>query len=264
MNENENERMVYKIKISSGLFFIVLVCQNHREMNLQRTILKHKNGRINQGRHCTHHRRIFRSSVLHSLFTCGCWIISLSIARGQTIERFIHFVQSQRTPFKSIALMRIISFAWRIAGNLLRHTIPPIDTHTSQLRISILRKLSMRAHMTILMQSLLSSSCSSLWFINIQLYLYSSWADARAFVRSITLRRLLKPFTHSHTRTHMNGLAFQRSSLVRMHNMTETYSQCERKTHDDDDNNKNHRHTPATATATHEEMSAGVPYNFIA
>lgn len=123
---NGNERIVHKIKISSGLFCIVLVCQNHREMNLQWTHFEtwksadkspHTSDE-SEDRECVSCIRV--SHVVA--------IISLSIARGQTIERSIHFVHSQRTPFKSITLMRIISCAWRFVENLLRHTIPPQHT----------------------------------------------------------------------------------------------------------------------------------------
>lgn len=95
--------------------------------------------------------------VLHScIHTCG-FVISLSIARGQTIKHFSYFVYSQRTPVQ----------IFTNTNNLLRHTIPHPQ---APVKFNILDWGILCMYCSC--RSLLSSSSSSPRFINIQLYLY--------------------------------------------------------------------------------------------
>lgn len=89
--ENECERIVFKVKISSGLFCIVLVCQNHREMNLRWNILKPRK-RTDKSRQLTHQMNLKIECVCVACVLHMCdRIISLSIARRPNNRTFHSF-----------------------------------------------------------------------------------------------------------------------------------------------------------------------------
>lgn len=135
-------------------------------------ILKHEKVQIN---HRTHQMNLKIESVcvLHSCFTCGCdhFTFDRTGANNRTFHSFCaqsaDTVQIYNTNANYLLRLKI---CWK---SLAAHDSP--STHHSQFWISILRKSSMCAHRAILVQSSLLS-CSSPWFINIQLYLCSSCA----------------------------------------------------------------------------------------